>query len=144
MSITRIDRYDPTTMGLAETGMTQVDFGGVIRGNHCSACIVAKPVVAGTVTQLAMFLENAGAVSNTAFGYLKSQEQFCGIAAGGPQMSDHFTETNGVSDFSFLSNGISMDPNSPEYVWLDVQVGASATPIGEDATINYRFVFEYN
>jgi hypothetical protein len=130
-------------MGLAESGMTQVDFGGVIRGNHCSAPIVTKPVVAGTVTQLALFLESAGGLANAAFGYLASQEQFCGIAAGGAQMSDHFTETNNVSDFSFLSNGVSMDPNSPEYVWLDVQIGVTTT-IGENTSINYRFVFEYS
>lgn len=143
MSITRIDRYDPTTMGLADTGISQVDFGGVIRGNHCSVPVVIKPVVAGTVTQLALFLEDNGSLSNAAFGYLASKQIFCGIPAGGPQMSDHFTETNGVSDFSNLSNGVSLDPDDPQYVWLDTQMGAGST-LGENTSINYRFVFEYS
>lgn len=143
MSITRIDRYNPTNMALAETDMSQVDFGGVVRGKHCAETVVIKPVVAGTVTQLAMFLESNGGLSNAAFGYLKSQTQFSGITPGGSQMSDHFTEINDVSDFSFLDRGVSMNPNSPEYVWLDTQIGSSTT-IGENTSINYRFVFEYN
>lgn len=143
MSITRIDRYNPTNMALAETSMSQVDFGGVVRSKHCAETVVIKPVVAGTVTQLAMFLENIGELSNAAFGFLKSQEQFCGITPGSSQMSDHFTEINDVSDFSYLDRGVSLNPNSPEYVWLDTQVGASTT-LGEEANINYRFVFEYN
>lgn len=143
MSITRIDRYDPTTMGVAQTGISEVDFGGVIRGNHCSATVVIKPVTAGTVTRLALFLENGGGLSNAAFGYLASKQKFSGIQPGGAQMSDHFTETNNVSDFSFLSNGVSLDPNSPDYVWLDIQVGVGSD-IGLETGINYRFVFEYN
>lgn len=143
MSITRIDRYDPTTMGLAQDGISQVDFGGVVRGKHCSSTVVIKPITAGTVTQLALFLEENGGLSNSAFGYLASQQKFSGIPAGGSEMSDHFTVTNNVSDFSSLSNGVSLNPNSPEYIWLDIQTGLGST-IGENTNINYRFVFEYN
>lgn len=143
MSITRIDRYDPTTMGLAESGISQVDFGGVIRGSHCSSTVVIKPVIAGTVTQLALFLENDGGLTNSAFGYLASKQSFSGITPGSAQMSDHFTETNSVSDFTFLTNGVSLDPTSPEYVWLDMQAGLGSS-LGENTSINYRFVFEYS
>lgn len=143
MSLTRIDRYNPTNMALAESDISQVDFGGVIRGNHCNVPVVIKPVTTGTVTQLALFLEDDGGLSNAAFGYLASKQVFCGIPAGGSQISDHFIETNGVSDFSQLSNGVSLDPDSPEYVWLDVQIGAGST-LGEETGINYRFVFEYS
>lgn len=143
MSITRIDRYNPTNMGLAETNISQVDFGGVIRGNHCSVPVTILPITAGTVTQLAMFLENDGGLSNAQFGYLASKTKFSGISAGGSQMSDHFTETNNVSDFSYISNGVSLDPDDPEYVWLDVQIGSGAS-IGVNTSINYRFVFEYS
>lgn len=143
MSITRVDRYDPTTMALAESDISSIDFGGVIRGQHCAETVVVKPVTAGTITQLALFLESAGGLTNAAFGYLASQEQFSGIQPGSSEMSDHFTETPGVSDFSFLENGVSLDPDSPEFTWLDLQIGVSTT-IGENTGINYRFVFEYN
>lgn len=143
MSITRVDRYNPVNMALAETGISEVDFGGVIRGNHCAEPVVVLPVVGGTVTQLALFLEESGNQTNAQFGYLASKEKFSGIQAGGAQMSDHFTETPGVSDFSFLENGVSMDPDDPEYVWLDVEVGLGAD-IGSSTGVNYRFIFEYN
>ena len=143
MSITRIDRYNPTNMGLAESDISGVNFGGVIRGNHCSAAVVIQPVLAGTVTQLALFLEDNGGLSNAAFGYLASKQKFSGIQPGGAQMSDHFTVVNDVSDFSSIDDGVSLDPNDPEYVWLDIAVGAGAT-LGVETGINYRFVFEYN
>lgn len=142
MSITRIESYDPIDGSLLSSDISSLDFGGIVRGRHCSQVAVIKPISEGTVTELELFLENNGGFSNAQFGYLAQADLVTGITPGDARLSDHFTENSGVSDFTTSDYGVMLDPNTPEYIWLDVQIGLGSA-IGA-GSVNYRFVFEYN
>lgn len=142
MSITRIESYDPDDMSLISSDITSVDFGGIIRGKHCSKVCIVKPITEGTITELGLFLENNGGFSNAQFGFLGLSTLSSDITPGSAIMSDHFTENQDVSDFVTSDYGLMLTPETPGYIYLDAQIGLGST-IGS-GTVNYRFVFEYN
>jgi hypothetical protein len=142
MSITRIESYDPNTGALLSSDISSLDFGGIIRGKHCSQLAVIKPITEGTVTELGLFLENNGSFNNAQFSFLSQQDLATGIQPGDVRVSNHFTQVTGVSDFTASDYGCMLDPTIPGYIWLDILVGLGST-IGA-GSVNYRFVFEYN
>jgi hypothetical protein len=142
MGITRVEEYNSVDMGVLSSDVSELNFGGIIRGKHCAKPSVIKPVLSGTITQLFLFLESNGGYNNAQFGYLASKTAYSDIQAGGAQISNHFVMASDVSDFSTSDRGLELDPIDPEYVWLDAQIGFGAT-IGLGA-VNYRFVFEYS
>jgi hypothetical protein len=142
MAIARIESYDPLDMTMLSSDISDINFGGVIRGRYCSQAVVIKPILEGDITALALFLEDKNGFNHARFDYYASKDAIQGIVPGGPQMSDYFVENPGVSDFITSDYGVSLDPDDPGFVWLDVNMGLGST-IGA-GTINYRFVFEYN
>lgn len=142
MSITRIEAYDPDDMSLLSSDISSIDFGGIIRGKHCSKLATIKPIAEGTVTELELFLENNGGFNNARFSFYASSDGATGIQPGDARISDRFTQVTGISDFSSSDYGCILNPDLPEYVWLDALIGLGST-VGA-GSINYRFVFEYN
>jgi hypothetical protein len=143
----RIETYNPETMVLLESDAALVDFGTVARGHYNSQAVVVKPVAVGEVlSKLALFLEDNADLNHTKFGKFKSATSVLGIEPGDDELSDFFVRAAGVSDFTNYSEisdyGLPLDHNSPEYVWMDAEVGTAETNLGE-AIINLRFVFEY-
>jgi hypothetical protein len=144
----RVESYNPATMVLITSDTTSVDFGTVARGRHNSQAVVVKPVAEGgeTLSRLALFLENNADLGHCQFGKYKSSVATQGIVPGDDELSDYFTQSRGVSDFEnygvLSDHGLPMDPDTPEYVWLDVEVGTGEVNLG-DSTVNFRFVFEY-
>jgi len=142
MSITRIEAYDPTDMSLLSSDISELNFGGVIRGRFCSQAAVIKPITEGTLTALALFLEDNGGYDHARFSYFNSNNWVSDIIPGDAHMSDAFTVNPGVSDMTTSDRGANLDPVDPGFIWLDVNIGLGST-IGT-GTANYRFVFEYN
>lgn len=144
----RVESYNPETMVLLESDATSVDFGTVARGHHNSQTVAVRPRAGEgeTLSRLALFLEDNASLNNTQFGKFKYATPIAGIEPGDPRLSDFFTPAPGVSDFEnygVLSDyGLPMDADTPEYVWMDAEAGASETNLG-DKTVNFRFVFEY-
>jgi hypothetical protein len=142
-----INTYNPTTMALEESDVTGIDFGDVLKTQHNSSPVVLKPVLEDgeTLSQLAFYLESTNGLDRSTFGKYKSTEAVMGIPSGSDYLSDHFIVQEGISDFFDFEGtsdaGLTIDPSSPEYLWLDVQAGSAET--GGDAQVNFRFVFEY-
>jgi len=142
-----INTYDPTNMSLIESDVTGVDFGDVLKSQHCIRPVVLKPVVdfGETLSQLAFYLESNNGLDHSQFGKYKNANAIEGIPAGGDYLSDHFVVQEGISDFLNFENtsdaGIVLNPENPEYIWMDVQAGSAET--GGAAQVNFRFVFEY-
>lgn len=144
----KINSYNPVTMAKIGDDITGISHGNVVRGGYTSAPVVIKPEAeTETVTQMAFFLEDDGALSATTFRFLSSSTAIPGIGSGDSRLSGQFIEANGVSDFSNYATisgwGIPLTASSPEYMWLDLNVGATET-IGSNSSINYRLVFEYS
>jgi hypothetical protein len=142
----KISTYNPVDMSLVADDVTGVDFSSVVRGGY-SAPVVVKPVATTeTFTQLAFFLENDADLTGTSFRSYKSATAIPGIGTGSEALSDDLTEQAGVSDFSNIGtisgDGQILSASNPEYIWLDVKIGAADT-VGT-ANVNYRFIFEYS
>jgi len=144
----RVESYNPETMVMLESDTTSVDFGTVARGHHNSQTVSVRPVASGgeTLSRLALFLEDNASLNNTQFGKFMSTTAIAGIEPGDDRLSDFFTPAPGVSDFENYGElsdyGLLMDPDSPEYAWMDAEAALSEVNLG-DATVNFRFVFEY-
>jgi len=142
----KISTYNPVDMSLISDEATGVDFSSVVRGGYSSPVVIKPAATTETLTQLAFFLENDASLSGSVFRSLKNSAAISGIDTGSTALSDDLTEQNGVSDFTnyavISGDGQALTASSPEYLWLDVKLGASDT-IGT-ANINYRFIFEYS
>jgi len=132
-------------MALISEDITGVDFGNLTLGNFCTSTMVIKPVPETEIlTDLGFYLEDRANLDHTRFGLYKSQTALTGILPGDSRINTYLMEAPGVSDYSQYSDyRISMDISNPEYTWLDVKAGTNETTLG-DATINYRFVFDYS
>jgi len=144
----RIESYNPETMVMLESDAASVDFGTVARGHHNSTAVSVRPVAGAgeTLSRLALFLEDNADLNNTQFGKFKWPTPIAGIEPGDPRLSDYFIPAPGVSDFEDYGElsdyGVPMDPDTPEYVWMDAEAATSEMNLG-DKTVNFRFVFEY-
>lgn len=141
----KISRYNPITMALISEDITGVDFGDLSLGNFCASTVVLKPVPETEIlTLLGFYLEDRAGLDHTRFGLYKSQTATLGITPGDSRLNTYLMEAPGVSDYNMYSDyRITMDTTDPEYTWLDAKAGTNETVFG-DATLNYRFVFEYN
>jgi hypothetical protein len=132
-------------MSLIQDDATGVSFGSVVRGGYSPVLAIKTEATTETLTQVALFLEDDGGLSGADFRAFKSATAIPGIEAGDAALSDELVEQNGVSDFSNISlisgDGLVLDPEGPEYVWLDVKPGVSDT-VGS-SNLNYRLIFEY-
>lgn len=143
-----LNTYNPIDMSLVGSDISRVDFGGVVKGQHNSSPVVLKPILepGASMSRLALYLENSGGLGHSQFGKYKNQEAITGLMPGSDQLSDHFTVQEGISDFinfeSTSDYGIVLNPEVPEYLWLDVQAGNSENR--GVAQVNFRFIFEYN
>lgn len=145
-----IASYDPVTMDTLSSDVTGVDYGAVIKGYHTANVAVIKPTLGGgesNFLKLALFLENNNGLNHTVFGKFKSLRPITGITPGSNYLSDYFIQVTGISDPSQIdvNSGIGLvfNATTPEYAWLDAQVGRSETATGS-TNVNFRFVFEYN
>jgi len=144
----KISTYNPVDMVQISAGVSGVDLGNVLRGNHNETAVVVKPVAdtGENLTLLAMFLEDNADLTHTQFGKFKSATPIQGITPGSNYLSDYFVETPGIQDvsgiYAFSDNGLLLNASAPEYVWLDAEAGSTET--SGSTTVNYRFVFEYN
>ena len=144
----RVESYDPTDMSLLLSDTPSVDFGNVIRGNHNDEAIAIRPAATvETFVQLALFLEDNAGLDHTQFGKFMWPTPIQGITPGSDYMSDYFVEVEGISDFSQIAQysdyGLVFNAASPEYAWMDAEVGRTETALGA-AAVNFRFIFEYN
>ena len=141
----KISRYNPSTMALISEDITGINFGSVRLGTFCNETVVIKPVAEyEQLTLLGFYLENRGGLEHTRFGIYKSGTGATGITPGDPRLNTYLMEASGVSDYSQYSDyRITFDPESPEYAWLDIKPGTNETSYGA-ASLNFRFVFEYN
>lgn len=142
-----INEYNPDNMTLKSESISGVDFGVVLRGSHVEKPVVIKPIIQDNepINRLELFLENNGGLVNTQFGVYKNRDSVTGIGAGSPYISDHLDVVTGVTGFDSRSanKGVSIDPINPEFIWLDAQIGFGETT-GDNESINFRFVFEYD
>ncbi|MBD3261252.1 MAG: hypothetical protein GF334_06140 [Candidatus Altiarchaeales archaeon] len=145
----KVETYNPSNMQLISGDVSGVDFGTVVRGNHNGTAVVILPKAEGgeTLSALALFLENNGGLNHSQFGKYKSSTATQGITPGSNYLSDYFVEARGVSDLTNLSalsdRGLVLTASSPEYIWMDVEVGNSESSLGEES-VNFRFIFEYS
>ena len=141
----KVSRYNPATMALISDDITGIDFGTVVIGKFCDNTMVIKPVAeTEDLTLLALYLEDRASLDHTRFGLYKSQTEITGINPGDSRLNTYLIEAPGVSDYSQFSDyRVAMDPDNLEYTWLDAKVGTNETSFGA-ASINLRFVFEYN
>lgn len=138
-----IRAYSPQTGNLLSESITGINFGNIRQGQHCFTPVLIQPVKTAEdeFDDMILYLQNNGGYNQSQFGYRVASDLMTGvqsytIGATGPVISDHFTL---VSDATG-PGGVSVTPD--DYVWLDVQVGATET--GSTSSVNYRFVFEYN
>lgn len=144
----KIEQYNPSTMATTATDITGVDFGNVVKGNYADDVIVVKPVAeTETLTALALFLEDNAGLDHTRFGKYANSSGIPGIQPGDDRLSDAFVEVNGISDMTqaavYSDNGLILNASSPEFTWIDAQVGQNETVYGSKQ-VNFRFVFEYS
>jgi len=132
-------------MALISEDITGVDFGDLTLGNFCTNTMVIKPVPETEILiDLGFYLEDRASLEHTRFGLYKSQTAITGISPGDSRINTYLMEAPGVSDYSQYSDyRVTMDITNPEYTWLDVKAGINEIVLG-DATINYRFVFDYS
>lgn len=144
----KIRAYSPQTGNLVAEDITGINFGLVRQGQHGSLPVCVRPVKeTEDISGLELYLQNNGGFSSSEYGCLHSPSFLTGVrsyVAGltGNVISDHFTV---VTNPPSMTGGINIGLNASgegEYVWLDVQAGASET--GSTSTVNYRFVFEYS
>ena len=85
-------------------------------------------------------------ICKTKFGKFKSGTPITGIAPGSNYLSDFFMVVPGISDVSqinvYSDQGLVLNAASPEYVWIDSEVGTTETHYGA-SNINLRFVFDF-
>jgi hypothetical protein len=136
----KISTYHPATMALLEDSATGgISLGSVAAGNHNTTAIVVKPsALSGSFSSINLYLESKGSFTSSNFGYYKSIEGITGIVPGSDYLSDNFLQVPSVTGYD--AGGIALSPSNPEYVWLDVEVGA--TDIATDSA-NYRFVYDF-
>jgi hypothetical protein len=143
----RIETYLPSDMSLLSADATGVDFGEAFIGQH-SNVVAIRPFVTTEVSfeSLALFLEDSGGLGHTQFGKYKNGSPIQGITPGSDYLSDFFIPVPGVSDASLIGVysdfGLVFEGSSPEYAWIDAEAGPSET--AGSASVNFRFVFEYN
>jgi len=142
----KISTYNPVDMSLISEDVTGISFSNAVRGGYSSPVVIKPGASDGeTLSQIALFLEDEAGLAGSTFRSLKSSAAISGIGSGSSYLSDSFAEQNGISDFTNFStisgDGQVFSASDPEYVWLDVRVGAADT-IGS-ANVNYRFIFEY-
>lgn len=140
----KISRYNPSTMALISDDITGIDFGTLVIGNFCEDTVVIKPVAeTEDFTFLGLYLEDRASLDHTRFGLYKSQTASTGIEPGDSRLSTYLYEAPGVSDYTQYSDyRVTYDIDNPEYTWLDAKAGTNETNFGE-ASLNFRFVFEY-
>lgn len=139
----RIRAINPQTGGTLSESITGVNFGNIRQGEHCSSPVVIQPVSTSEdqFDEMALYLQNNGGYDLSQFGYRVSstftsnvRSYIAGVT--GVVISDHFTLVSNATG----AGGVDVEPN--DFVWLDVQVGATET--GSTSNVNYRFTFEYN
>lgn len=139
----KIRAYSPQTGNLLSDDINGINFGNIQQGKHCAIPVLIQPVKTSedTFTDIMLYLQNNAGYNQSDFGYKVFSDLITGVqsyvpGATGPVISDHFT----LSSDATGPNGVPVTPS--DYVWLDVQVGASET--GSTSNVNYRFVFEYS
>lgn len=132
----KIKAYSPSTGSVISDTLIGISFGNVSAGEHCDVPVLIRPEVTteSNVLSMEIVLENDGGLTASEFGYYFSDE-FTPIADPASTLASNFVKGEGVS--VGITGGQSVD-----YLWLDIQPGASET--GSTETINYRLDFEYN
>jgi hypothetical protein len=136
----KIGAYSPHNGQLLAETVSGLNFGNVRQDEHCVLPVVVRPLLEDeTAVSLELFLQNDGGFTQTRFGYRVSTDFLCDLAPG-VDLSDHFNLTSDPPQPGGVPIAIDVDGYG-DYVWLDVQAGASET--GGTSSINYRFIFEY-
>ena len=135
----KIQSYNPSDMSLLEDSITGIDFGTVYQGSHCEAAVVLRPVLTteSTLSEMKLFLQSKVPYTKSSFGRYKDASGILGITPGSVYLSDNFVQVTSpaLSD----TQGLLLEAN--DYVWLDVQTGATET--GTYTGVNYRLMFDY-
>lgn len=145
----KIRAYSPQTGNLLAEDVAGLNFGNVRQGRHGAMPVLIRPVCdVETLASLTLYLQNNGGFNQAQYGYFVACDFVPGVHSytsddsSIPAISDHFIL---VSDpYTGEPGGVPIGLNAEghgEYVWLDVQSGATDT--GSTSSINYRFVFEY-
>lgn len=139
----RIRAINPQTGSTLSESITGVNFGNIRQGEHCASPVVVQPITTSEdeFDDMVLYLQNNGGYNQSQFGYrvsstFTSDVRSYSVGVTGPVISDHFTL---VSDASG-SGGVNIELS--DFIWLDVQVGATET--GSTSNVNYRFTFEYS
>jgi hypothetical protein len=144
----KIRAYSPHTGNLVADDITGINFGQVRQGQHGSLPVCIRPVKdTEDITGLELYLQNNGGFSSSEYGFFHSSEFIPDVSSYTPEytggiLSDHFSVVENPPSYT---GGVNIGLNGSgegDYVWLDVQAGASEA--GETSTVNYRFVFEYS
>lgn len=137
-----IETYNPVTGNSVANPARDLNFGGVVQGQHNPSPIVIRVVPDNevTVSNLKMFLESKGGWSEAEFGYYTNPAFVPSIESGGSELSNHFTESPNATETSPGDVPIGVTGNISDYIWLDIDVPFSQTGIAEP---NYRFTFDF-
>ena len=138
------------------TGVSDLSFGTVRRGQHCDSPVLIKfeKTVESEILGIKMFLQSDGGLTGSAFGYYVDPG-FTGGVDYTNLLTNHFDLVPGVtggwphgatgSEPSYWGSGIDVGVTGgslSDMVWLDVEVGYSG-PVGTSQA-NYMVVYDFN
>jgi len=144
----KIRAYSPQTGNLVAEDITGINFGLVRQGQHGALPVCIRPVKeTEDISGLELYLQNNGGFNSSEYGYFHNSNFIADVRSytsglSGNVISDHFSV---VANPPSTTGGVNIGLNTAgegDFIWLDVQAGASET--GSTSTVNYRFVFEYS
>lgn len=138
----KVTLYDPTTEAVLDEAITGLDFGTVFQGNHSDLPMLIRPSKTDETAfeQIMLFLQNDGGLTQSSFGYRLNAVISGGVPAGNAYLSDHFVRT--ASPSLTGEGGVAFNAASPEYMWLDVEIGGAEK--GQTDAVNFQFLYEFN
>ena len=138
----RVQTYDSVTGQTITEQASDLDFGDVIQGRHCSRPVVLRifPDVETTITDMTAYLGSKGGWSKAELGYYLNPVFIENVQAGGDLMDNHFIETQDATSGS--PNGVSVQTTdaTSEYMWLDVDLSDTQTG---STDLTYRFIYNF-
>lgn len=137
-----LQTYDPVTGSVVSEQVSELSFGDVLQGRHCSDPVLIRtlPDTETSITNLSVFLENDGGWSSAEFGYYTNPSFVANVESGGSLMNNHFTISPDATSGSPGGVTIGVNDSTSDYLWLDIDV--PPTQLGS-AAIKYRFIFNY-
>lgn len=138
-----LQTYDTVTGSVISDRASELDFGDVLQGRHCTNPVLIRilPDVESTITDMSAFLGNDGGWSSAEFGYYVNPTFIPEVQAGSDQMNNHFVVATDATAGTPGGVALGTTDGTSDYLWLDIDLPTTQT--GSTA-VTYRFVFNYS